>query len=146
MVTISGDTNTSVVIEHAWQHQHRMDWSALEVLDLQPAPLFNMHARVVAYTPPVWLHELRAWTSPYFISFIVDIIIISHLSVTPTLNTHAWTHAQYHYHYFVFVIVSSFPDNDTRIGIETLESKLIKNRLEKSEMPIAWKKYLLHSF
>ena len=33
MVTISGDTNTSVVIEHAWQHQHRMDWSALELLD-----------------------------------------------------------------------------------------------------------------
>ena len=37
----------------------------------------------------------------------------------------------------VFVIVPSFPDQDTRIGVETLELKLIKSQLEKSEMPIA---------
>ena len=24
----NGDANTSVVVEHAWQYQHRMDWSA----------------------------------------------------------------------------------------------------------------------
>ena len=29
----NGDTNTSAVVEHTWQHQHRMDWSAAKVLD-----------------------------------------------------------------------------------------------------------------
>lgn len=29
----NGDTNTSAVAEHVWKHQHRMDWSASEVLD-----------------------------------------------------------------------------------------------------------------
>ena len=33
LVVKNGDTNTSVVAEHAWKHQHRMDWSAAEVLD-----------------------------------------------------------------------------------------------------------------
>ena len=32
-VVKNGDTNTSAVAEHGWQHQHRMDWSAAEVLD-----------------------------------------------------------------------------------------------------------------
>ena len=31
-VVKNGDTNTLAVAEHAWQHQHRMDWSAAEVL------------------------------------------------------------------------------------------------------------------
>ena len=33
----NGDTNNSAVAEHAWKHQHRMDWSASEVLD------YNQH-------------------------------------------------------------------------------------------------------
>ncbi len=32
-VVKNGDTNTSAVAENAWKHQHRMDWSASEVLD-----------------------------------------------------------------------------------------------------------------
>ena len=36
-----------------------------------------------------------------------------------------------------FVIVPLFPDEDTQIGVKTLELKLIKSRLEESEMLIA---------
>ena len=32
-VVKNGDINTSAVTEHGWQHQHRMDWSAAEILD-----------------------------------------------------------------------------------------------------------------
>ncbi len=50
----NGHTNTSAVAEHAWQQQHRMDWSASEVMDYSQ----QRHSRVMlqswqTYTPPV---------------------------------------------------------------------------------------------
>ena len=36
-----GDTNASAIAEHAWGHQHQIDWGAAEVLDSNP----NWHPR-----------------------------------------------------------------------------------------------------
>ena len=36
-----GDTNASAIAEHAWGHQHRIEWGAAEVLDNNP----NWHPR-----------------------------------------------------------------------------------------------------
>ena len=78
-----------VSIYEEWRHQHfscrraRVEAPTQDGLvsigsvGLQPASFFKMHAWVVAYSPPIWLYEPRAWTS-------VDIIMISHRLATPT--------------------------------------------------------------
>ena len=85
----NGDTNTTGVAEHTWK---QTGWIGQH--GLHPASFLKVYNRVVAYTPPVCLYEPRAWTSPCFVSFFVNIIMIGHLLATPTPNTHA----QYHHH------------------------------------------------
>ena len=89
----SGPIITDRIKEHQWAVKngdtkyfgcHRtsveaptQDGSAsIRSIGLQPASFLKMYARVVA--SPVWLHERRAQTSPCFVSFFVDIIMISH--------------------------------------------------------------------
>ena len=66
------------------------------------------------------------WTPFYFASFIVDILKILIPLATPT-HTHAQMHVQSSlilslFQPSIFHCYSSFPDKDTWIGVETLES------------------------